>query len=147
MLTQDLVFKAYSKVKNPKVGSFLRAPEDLEGLRKIWYLIFQNAQRRRHRKINCYYLGPRSKNCNVTDFYWIYCNVFCFRIAGPNISCLSDYAIAKGQLISKRFFGVINFLQKTNELIQLYYNETCFSSFFGGNRRPLKNISKLTDLQ
>ena len=26
-------FKAYSKVKNPKVGSFLRAPEDFEGLR------------------------------------------------------------------------------------------------------------------
>ena len=26
-------FYAYSKVKNPKVGSFLRAPEDFEGLR------------------------------------------------------------------------------------------------------------------
>ena len=26
-------FKAYLKVKNPKVGSFLRAPEDFEGLR------------------------------------------------------------------------------------------------------------------
>ena len=26
-------FKAYPKVKNPKVGSFLRAPEDFEGLR------------------------------------------------------------------------------------------------------------------
>ena len=26
-------FKSYSKVKNPKVGSFLRAQEDLEGLR------------------------------------------------------------------------------------------------------------------
>ena len=26
-------FKAYSKVKNPKVGPFLWAPEDLEGLR------------------------------------------------------------------------------------------------------------------
>ena len=25
-------FKAYTKVKNPKVGSFLRAPEDLEGV-------------------------------------------------------------------------------------------------------------------
>ena len=25
-------FKAYTKVKNPKVGSFLRAPEDFEGL-------------------------------------------------------------------------------------------------------------------
>ena len=32
-LTQGLLFKAYSKVKNPKVGSFLRAPEDFEGLR------------------------------------------------------------------------------------------------------------------
>ena len=26
-------FKAYPKVKNPKVGLFLRAPEDFEGLR------------------------------------------------------------------------------------------------------------------
>ena len=35
-LTQGLLFyffKAYSKVKNSKVGSFLRAPEDFEGLR------------------------------------------------------------------------------------------------------------------
>ena len=36
--------KAYSKVKNPKVGSFLRAPEVLEGLRSQKNLIFQNAQ-------------------------------------------------------------------------------------------------------
>ena len=27
------LLKAYPKVKNPKVGSFLRAPEDFEGLR------------------------------------------------------------------------------------------------------------------
>ena len=33
-----------SKVKNPKVGSFLRAAEDLEGLRSQKTLIFQNAQ-------------------------------------------------------------------------------------------------------
>ena len=44
-------------------------------------------------------------------------------------------------------FGVIDFLQKTNELIRFYYYATCFRSFFGGNRRPQKTISKLTDLQ
>jgi hypothetical protein len=44
-LIQGLVFfNAYSKIKNPKVGSFLRAPEDLEGLRIQKNLIFQNAQ-------------------------------------------------------------------------------------------------------
>jgi hypothetical protein len=32
-LIQGLVFNAYSKIKNPKFGSFLKAPEDLEGLR------------------------------------------------------------------------------------------------------------------
>jgi hypothetical protein len=37
-------FKAYTKVKNPKVGSFLRAPEDFEGLGSQKNLIFQNAQ-------------------------------------------------------------------------------------------------------
>ena len=37
-------FKAYLKVKNPKVGSFLRAPEDLMGLRIQKNLIFQNDQ-------------------------------------------------------------------------------------------------------
>ena len=42
-MNQGLFFKAYSKVKNPKVGSFLRAPEDLEG-RSQKNLIFQNAQ-------------------------------------------------------------------------------------------------------
>ena len=37
-------FNAYSKINNPKVGSFLRAPEDLEGLKSQKKLIFQNAQ-------------------------------------------------------------------------------------------------------
>ena len=37
-------FKAYPKVKNPKVGSFLRAPEDFEGVRSQKNLIFQNTQ-------------------------------------------------------------------------------------------------------
>ena len=37
-------FNAYWKVKNPKDGSFLRAPEDLEGLRSQKNLIFQIAQ-------------------------------------------------------------------------------------------------------
>ena len=37
-------FKAYSKVKNPKVGSFLKAPEDFEGLGSQKNLIFQNTQ-------------------------------------------------------------------------------------------------------
>ena len=31
------------------------------------------------------------------------------------------YDYSKGQLISKWFSGVINFLQKTNEWIRLYY--------------------------
>ena len=33
------------KVKNPKVGSFLRAPEDLEGLRNQKKLISQNTHK------------------------------------------------------------------------------------------------------
>jgi hypothetical protein len=43
-LTPGLFFNAYSKVKNPKVVSFLRAPGDLEGLRSKKKLIFQKAQ-------------------------------------------------------------------------------------------------------
>ena len=43
-LIHGLVFNAYSRVKNPKVGSFFRAPEDLEDLRSQKNLIFQNAQ-------------------------------------------------------------------------------------------------------
>jgi hypothetical protein len=39
-LAQGLVFNAFPKVKNPKVGSFLRAPEDFEGLRILKNLIF-----------------------------------------------------------------------------------------------------------
>ena len=60
------------------------------------------------------------------------------------------WVFTKGQLISKRFFGVINFLQKTNEWIQLYYYDTLgrlvFVRFFGRNQRHQKNISKLNDL-
>ena len=37
-------FKACTKVKNPKVWSFLRAPEDFEGFGSQKNLIFQNAQ-------------------------------------------------------------------------------------------------------
>ena len=33
-----------SKVKNANVGSFLRVPEDLEGLRSQKKIIFQNSQ-------------------------------------------------------------------------------------------------------
>ena len=36
--------KAYSEVKNPKVGSFGGVPEDFEGLRSQKKLIFQNPQ-------------------------------------------------------------------------------------------------------
>jgi hypothetical protein len=40
------------------------------------------------------------------------------------------------------FFWVIDFLQKTNKQIQLYYYDTSgqlvFVCFFGGNRRPQK---------
>ena len=43
-LSKILAVKAYSKVKNPKVESFLRAPEDFEGPRSQKNLIFQNAQ-------------------------------------------------------------------------------------------------------
>ena len=43
-------------------------------------------------------------------------------------------------------FGVIDFLQKTNEIIRFYYYANCFRSFFGGNLRPQKTFSKLTDL-
>ena len=39
------MLKAYSKVKNPKAGTFFRAPEDLEGLRSQKIFIFQNAQK------------------------------------------------------------------------------------------------------
>ena len=45
-------------------------------------------------------------------------------------------------------FLVIDFLQKMNKWIWLYYYDTptCFCSFFGGNQRPQKTILKLTDL-
>ena len=36
----------------------------------------------------------------------------------------SSQMSAKGQLILKWFFGVIDFLQKTNERIRLYYYDT-----------------------
>ena len=56
----------------------------------------------------------------------------------------------KGQLISKWFFGVIDFLQKTNEQIRLYYYDTSgrlfFVLFLEEIDEPQKTISKLTDL-
>ena len=47
---------------------------------------------------------------------------------------------AKGQLISKIFFGIINSPKYKQK------NSTCFRSFFEGNWRHQKDISKLTDL-
>ena len=46
----------------------------------------------------------------------------------------------------KMIFSSQPFLQKTNEWIQFCYYETYFCSFFGGNWRQQKDISKLTDL-
>ena len=37
---------------------------------------------------------------------------------------MGGFLLAKGQLISKRFFEVIDFLQKPNERIRLYYYDT-----------------------
>ena len=58
--------------------------------------------------------------------------------------------LTKGQLISKWFFGVIDFLQKTNERIRLYYYDTsgqlvfvCFLEKIEGTK---KTITKLSDL-
>ena len=58
-------------------------------------------------------------------------------------TCLISFnlsGVAKVQIISKWFFGFIAFLQKTNEQIRLTTMTTCFRSFFGGNRRPLKTF-------
>ena len=46
----------------------------------------------------------------------------------------------KGQLISKWFFGVFNFLQKTNENKSHCSKVEFIRSFFGGNRRPHKPL-------
>ena len=52
----------------------------------------------------------------------------------------------KGQLISKWFFGVIDFLQKTNESIQLYYCDApswlifvCFLEEIDDLKKPFRN--------
>ena len=37
---------------------------------------------------------------------------------------MAPHSVAKGQSISTWFFGVIDFLQETNEQIRLYYYET-----------------------
>ncbi len=60
----------------------------------------------------------------------------------------AEWVHTKGQLISKWFFGVLDFLQKTNEQIRLHYYDTStyFRLFFGGNRRHQKAISILSDL-
>ena len=44
-----------------------------------------------------------------------------------------DYHFAKGQLISKRFFGVVNFLKKTNKNTSPTNKNELIRSFFGGN--------------
>ena len=45
------------------------------------------------------------------------------------MSCM----IHKGQLISKRFFGVVDFLQKTNKNMSYSSKNEFIRSFFGGN--------------
>ena len=44
-------------------------------------------------------------------------------------------------------FSSWHIFQKTNEWIQLYYDATCFPSFFEKNWRFQNDISKLTDLE
>ena len=46
----------------------------------------------------------------------------------------------KGQLISKRFFEVLDFLQKTNENNSHSSKNAFIHSFFGGNRWPQKHF-------
>ena len=52
----------------------------------------------------------------------------------------------KGQLISKWFFEVVDFLQKMNENNSHTSKNEFIRSFFGGNRPLQKTFSKSTDL-
>ena len=58
----------------------------------------------------------------------------------------SNCLMIKGQIISKWFFGVFDFLQKTNERIRLYYYDTsswlvfvCFLEEIKDNKKPFRN--------
>ena len=62
--------------------------------------------------------------------------IFCAR---PNIELRlvplqKIYVPFKGHLISKWFFGVVDFLQKTNENKSLSSKNEFIRSFFGGSR-------------
>ena len=63
---------------------------------------------------------------------------------------IRDCKGTKGQLVSKWFFGVIIFLQKTNEQIWLYYYNTSgrlvFILFLEDIEDTKKYISELIDL-
>ena len=63
--------------------------------------------------------------------FWL--NWIKFGAASYVLSCNSGYFLSKGQLISKRLFGVFNFLQKTNKN-KFHSSKIEFvCSFFEGN--------------
>ena len=80
-------------------------------------------------------------------FWWIFwrifedyfLTIFLTNFLTNFLTCnLLIIASFKGQLISKRFFGIADFLQKTNENTSHTSKNELISSFFGGNRWPQK---------
>ena len=77
---------------------------------------------------------------NVAVFYGSWCQgithkYLCFK---TKVETMWKFSFSKGQLISKWFFEVVTFLQKTNENNSHTCKNEFINSNFGGNRWPHK---------
>ena len=81
----------------------------------------------------------------------LFSEVHIFREGHKNMMKSANFFdVTKGQIISKRLFGILGFFQKTNERIRFFcltvLKTNLFVCFFGRIRGYQKVFSKLSDL-
>ena len=75
-----------------------------------------------------------------------YAKALCQNCPHGKVAFYTSSCVTKGQIISKRFFGVVDFLQKTNDNRSHSGKTNSFVRFLEEIDHSKKTFSKLTDL-
>ena len=113
-ISKNIVKLLWAKEDSYKLTGFLKFVSNLE-MRQLWILP-ASAVHHSHVLLSFYvklwipFYIPKRSDVSKQESIWSLLH--------------TTYVHDKGQLISKWIFGVIDFLQKTNEWIRLYYYDT-----------------------
>ena len=115
----------------------LKCSSDLNTILKLWNLIFFSQNLLKHTYLFTNYLARRIRQPIIKHWIHTFKNLFNNQNKFYNSELFVCYCeskttwMAKGQIISKGLFGVLEFSQKTNERIRFF----CLTAFCVAKRR------------